>query len=266
MAHRYALEVVDRLLRDLMGTPDLPFGGKVVVISGDFRQLLPVVPGATRSQTVAATHPLSYLWRRVRVLRLTTNMRVQRLLTEGRDAQAQEEWASWLKSLGEGSLPGAADGTIQLPPECCLTAARGEGSEQPPTVMDLISAVYGDIANDPSARDPSALMKRAVLTPLNASVDEINDKVMAIWPNDQERTYLSADEPDGSDDGSEVFPVEVLNSFNSGSLPPHRLTLKVGTPIMLLRNMCPAKGLMNGTRLIVVGLSQWLLQARIVSG
>ena len=42
--------------------------------------------------------------------------------------------------------------------------------------MDLILAVYGDIANDPSARDPSALMKRAVLTPLNASVDEINDK------------------------------------------------------------------------------------------
>ena len=60
---------------------------------------------------------------------------------------------------------------------------------------------------------------------------------MAIWPNDQERTYLSADEPDGSDDGLEVFPVEVLNTFNSGSLPPHRCTLKVGTPIMLLRNI-----------------------------
>lgn len=48
MAHRYAIEAVDRLLRDIMGAVDarlesIAFGGKVVVLGGDFRQTLPVV-------------------------------------------------------------------------------------------------------------------------------------------------------------------------------------------------------------------------------
>ena len=39
MAHRFHFQAVDMLLRELMGQPDLPFGGKVVVMGGDFRQV-----------------------------------------------------------------------------------------------------------------------------------------------------------------------------------------------------------------------------------
>ena len=53
MLDRYQLESLDRTLRDLMGQPKLPFGGKVLVLSGDFRQCLPVIPGATRAETVS---------------------------------------------------------------------------------------------------------------------------------------------------------------------------------------------------------------------
>jgi len=41
MAPRYALEVMNCLLQDLMHN-DIPFGGKIVIFGGDFRQLLPV--------------------------------------------------------------------------------------------------------------------------------------------------------------------------------------------------------------------------------
>ena len=48
MVHRHAFEAVDRMLRDITKAVDLslenqPFGGKVVVFGGDFRQILPVV-------------------------------------------------------------------------------------------------------------------------------------------------------------------------------------------------------------------------------
>jgi len=48
MTHRHAFEAVDRTLKDLMkaidpSLEDKPFGGKVVVFGGDFRQILPVV-------------------------------------------------------------------------------------------------------------------------------------------------------------------------------------------------------------------------------
>ena len=46
MMSRYVFKAVDRTLRDLTQQPDLPFGGKTVVLGGDFRQCLPVVPRA----------------------------------------------------------------------------------------------------------------------------------------------------------------------------------------------------------------------------
>lgn len=42
MAHRHHLEAFDRTLRDIAGS-DEPFGGKVLVLGGDFRQILPVI-------------------------------------------------------------------------------------------------------------------------------------------------------------------------------------------------------------------------------
>ena len=53
MAHRHLLEALDRTLRDLMDS-DLPFGGKVIVLGGDFRQILPVVKRGSHVQIVAA--------------------------------------------------------------------------------------------------------------------------------------------------------------------------------------------------------------------
>ena len=62
MLHRYQLEALDRTLRDLTDK-DEPFGAKILVLSGDFRQCLPVVPGASRSAIVDASLNRSNLWR-----------------------------------------------------------------------------------------------------------------------------------------------------------------------------------------------------------
>jgi ATP-dependent DNA helicase PIF1 len=61
------------------------------------------------------------------------------------------------------------------------------------------------------------------------------------------------------------FPVEVLNTLNPPGMPPHRLYLKVGTPIILLRNMDPPK-LCNGTRLCVKRLLRYTIEAIILTG
>ena len=42
MIPKYALHAIDKLLRDITNV-DMPFGGKVALLGGDFRQILPVV-------------------------------------------------------------------------------------------------------------------------------------------------------------------------------------------------------------------------------
>nr|KAJ0193496.1 hypothetical protein LSAT_V11C800439910 [Lactuca sativa] len=67
MVHKHAFEALDRTLKDILRFVDptnsnIPFGGKVVVFGGDFRQILPVVPGGSRQNIVNASLSSSYLW------------------------------------------------------------------------------------------------------------------------------------------------------------------------------------------------------------
>ena len=51
MLDNLLMAALNRSLQDIMGN-NLPFGGKVIVFSGDLRQCLPVVPGASRAGIV----------------------------------------------------------------------------------------------------------------------------------------------------------------------------------------------------------------------
>ena len=155
MMDRYVFEAVDRMLRDIMAPVmpwkllgERPFGGKVVVMGGDFRQILPVVPRGRKADVIAATLNQSQLiWGFVRVFKLHANMRVQRLLDAGGpdaegNAAVQQSFASFLKSLGNGTAlvyPDRDEGedVIRFPPEMCC-----DGD----TLEDLIKEVYGDLA------------------------------------------------------------------------------------------------------------------------
>ena len=81
MTHRAAFEALDRTFRDLLSADSLqankiPFGGKVVVLGGDARQILPVIEGGTRSQIIDAAITNSPLWAFITILHLTQNMRL----------------------------------------------------------------------------------------------------------------------------------------------------------------------------------------------
>ena len=49
-------------------------------------------------------------------------------------------------------------------------------------------------------------------------------------------------------------------------MPQHRLNLKVGAPIILIRNLNRAASLMNGTRLSVTSCLRYTIQATVLTG
>ncbi|KEH21515.1 PIF1-like helicase [Medicago truncatula] len=64
----------------------------------------------------------------------------------------------------------------------------------------------------------------------------------------------------------DIHKPEFLNTINSSGLPNHKITLKVGVPIMLLRNLDITAGLCNGTRLMVTKMGRYVIEGRVISG
>ncbi len=78
ICHRYCVDAVDRSLWDITRR-NLPFGGKFVLFSGDFRQILPVISGGSTAQIVHACVKSSELYAGFRILRLKGNMHLSSL-------------------------------------------------------------------------------------------------------------------------------------------------------------------------------------------
>jgi ATP-dependent DNA helicase PIF1 len=62
MTKRHAIEALGISVCDILDKEDLPFGGKIVVFDGDFRQTLPVVQKESRAQIIDASLHRSYIW------------------------------------------------------------------------------------------------------------------------------------------------------------------------------------------------------------
>ncbi|GAU30751.1 hypothetical protein TSUD_145490 [Trifolium subterraneum] len=208
MMNRHCFEAFDRTLKDLMSKVDpdnktKPFGGKVVVLGGDVRKILPVV---RKDQDV--------------------------------NGEAQIKIPEDLFSL-----------------------------EVDNPLLNLVNFVYPNIVANHG--QPNCFEDQAILGPTLEVVEQVNDFVLSMISG-EEKEYFSCDTPCKSDEDYEVqsdwFTLEFLNDIKCSGIPNHRITLKVGVPIMLLQNIDQASGLCNGTRLHVRDLGKNIIKASIITG
>ena len=81
-------------------------------------------------------------------------------------------------------------------------------------------------------------------------------------------TYLSCDSVCATTTkGMEhMYTKEFLNTLRFPGMPNHELKLKVGLPVMLLRNINQSAGLCNGTRMTITQLGKRCIEAQIITG
>ncbi len=117
------------------------------------------------------------------------------------------------------------------------------------------------------------LMQRSILAPKNTDVDEVNNAILESL-SEESHTYLSANSLTPTEEGASVtarvsmdslYPVEFLNTLRFSRITYHELQLKVGVPILLLRNLNQSIGLCNGTRFIVKKLGQRVIEMKIIT-
>ncbi|XP_065321187.1 ATP-dependent DNA helicase PIF1-like [Gordionus sp. m RMFG-2023] len=125
------------------------------------------------------------------------------------------------------------------------------------------SLVYGNCIE---IADIDSLSTKIILTTKNKIALTLNNDIINIISGPIKH-YYSADsiESDNKDDIMN-FPIEFLHSQTPSGVPPHKLTLKIGTIVMLLRNLSPKKGLCNGTRLIIRHLHINFIDAEVLAG
>ena len=241
MLDKYCYETVDRTLRDLMKNidpklSDIPFGGKVMVFEGDFRQTLPVVRHGNRSSIVSSCINRSYLWKYMQIYKFTINKRIEMSLDTNKN-----DFSKYLLKIGEGTEPtfnSNEDDLIKLPDEICMNLSNPS---------ELINYIYDDLSENYS--DTKYIIDRAILATTNKICDNLNEEVLKLLPTEH-KVYYSADSTISENEIS-LYPSEYLNTLTFTGLPPHKLHLKKNAVVICLRNLNSGKGLCNGTRLIV---------------
>lgn len=246
MAHKLSLEALDRTLQDLRRNDRL-FGGIVVLLSGDFRQTLPVMARSTPADELNACLKSSILWRHINKLTLKTNMRVSL-----QNDPSAAIFAQQLLEIGNGTMQRNNDGAISLPTNFYTLVN---------STQELIHKVFPNIQQN--YLNKRWIAERAILAPKNKDVHGINIEIQSHLPTET-KTYLSTNTVI-EEDQVVHYPTEFLNSLEIPGMPPHDLTLKVGAPIIMLRNINQPK-LCNGTRLIITKLMNNVIEATIIVG
>ena len=115
------LDLIKRYLRELMQC-NKRFGGKLILLMHDFRQILPVILRGSRASVVSASVKFSDNWENFTAHSLTENMRVKQILQQEENPSDErikqlQDWSEWLLKVGDGTVSPAIEGTniIEVP-------------------------------------------------------------------------------------------------------------------------------------------------------
>ncbi|XP_060520793.1 ATP-dependent DNA helicase pif1-like [Cylas formicarius] len=250
MLASWMLEMIDAVCREY-GQSRRPFGGKTVILSGDPKQLLPVVKCRRAGMTSIVSHPA---WSTFQLCTLTENMRVH---------PQEVEWSNFIRRVGDGERIVSDNGREPISDNCLFVSSKliVKSREQ------LVDFVYGDLfesmlalpgTNERFLELVERLALRSILCPVNSEVEELN-KIISIIDHQDRR-------------GSFWQPIPTIDRVTrmgptiTKSPIPSRRESPIGSVVVLLVNLNVRRGFCNGQRMIVLEMGDDVIVGRIVSG
>jgi ATP-dependent DNA helicase PIF1 len=197
------------------------------------------------------------LWHQMRVLTLTENMKLHA-------NPFSRPYAKYLLRVGNGQESSIIDHfplEANAEPSIGVEIAFYPKIHQAPSLDTLIHIVFPTLAinyTNQGYMDGRTTTKNIIENFLNTQITEV---VLG-----REHVFLSADLVEMGDDQAMAIGTEFFNTTTLVGMPPHRLALKIGIFVILLRNLDAASGLCDGTRLIIWRLARRLIVAQIIDG
>ena len=240
MANRSVLTCVDKTCRGIMQS-DLPFGGKVILLLGDFRQTCPVIRNGTRAEVVDASITRSEIWSSFTVRRLTTPIR-----------NAEDPpFAAFVDAIGDGAGPNISF----------------QGLNHAHSKLELTEFIFPENI----IGDPIRCLQRCILAPTNAQVDTYNSIVLSKLPGTPTFFYAADSLEEHSntlgDSESDLLlapdaTLDYVSKVRQKGMPDHTLQIRLGGVYRLLRNFSVDRGLVKNTRVLITGIGRKLISIR----
>ena len=180
-------------------------------------------------------------------------MQVQRALIEDPSDENRrylEEYSQWLLSIGEGKAPVVHDGNIILLDDEIIC-------KDPQQVFDEI---YNNFDFEDELNNGDYFKDRAILAATNDTINAANEEMLRKVP--QLSIHCRSIDTVVDADQAAAFNTEFLNGIEYSGLPQHHLHLKIGAPILLMRNLDVKRGHCNGTRNTIVNITRRLITAK----
>ncbi|KAB2603765.1 hypothetical protein D8674_041397 [Pyrus ussuriensis x Pyrus communis] len=194
MNHKHCFEALDKSLSDLLShlhssEHTLPFGGKPLLLGGDFRQILPVIPGGTKEDIINASLNSSYLWSHFKNFRLKENMRLSKSGISIEEKQKISDFADWILQID------------------LIIYSSGN------PISSIFFTTYPNF--ETSFNNFDYLRERAIITPRNTTVTDINNYIIELLPGEQ-HVYLSYDSLFITQLLDRIIQAKILTGNNTG--------------------------------------------------
>ena len=232
MANKAVLSCVDVTLRNVCHSHH-PFGGKILILVGNFCQTCPVVPRGSKHDVIDTSILSSPLWSLFKIWSLTIPIRTA----------PDPSFHQLSLDIGSGHT-------------CDITLSTFHSVY---SIYDLIDFIFPtDVLHA-----PQLCSSLSILAPTNRQINAYNTAVLE-WLSAPQRTYLAADDIKEVNDEN-LHPTSLLDYVcrqTPPGIPPHLLTVKIGGIYQLLRNLSVSRNLVKNTRVIITHLGDRLITVR----
>ena len=230
-----AFTCIEEVSRCVMNN-NLAFGGKAVILLGDFRQTCPVVPRGSHAQVINVCIQSLHLWSKFEITQL------RQLIWNALNTP----YADYINAIEDGAGP-----EIDLR---FLSWTTGK--------EDLIKFVFS-----PSVLcNPLSCLNHGIVAPTNKQVNKYNSIILDRI-NRQHRKYFAADSlKEASDIGIDIkcSTLDYVARQTLHSLPPHCLEIKTNAVYRLLRNFSIDQQLVKNVWVIVTELGTWIITIEVL--
>ncbi len=137
-----------------------------MLLNGDCRKILPVVPKTSRGMIVHMCLKSSIVLLELKVLDLTDNMRLKALKDDPRVKLTALEYPEFLLRVGEGRIEQDEDSNIDLPNSITVTQSS----------VDLIDSIFPNLFAKYS--DTEWLTSKAIIATTTSTLKRLNKEVI----------------------------------------------------------------------------------------